>query len=330
MPFTRNFLTNISSTLPFAPKQLEFIINSTARWNIAHGSVRSGKTICTLFRFMQACEDCPDSDLYMVGHTSKTLYRNVVKLLDEDPKMTIFKPFCNWFGGTKNELKFRDKTIVCLGAKDEGAVGMFQGLTASKIYCDEMTLYPQSVIEMINSRLSRAHSQGFAALNPGHPSHIIKQWIDKGKSGEMDCYSQHFTVEDNPYLPPSYAEDLRRSSTGIFYKRNYLGLWCLAEGAIFDFFDRAVYVKSKPPRAAEYWIAGIDVGFANNFACVVIGISTGQYDQTGVCRWIEAEYVWDSKRQERQKTVSEYADDVQEFLAPYGIRTIYVLSLIHI
>jgi len=68
---------------------------------------------------MQAVNDCPDSDIYMIGHTSKTIYRNVIKLLFEDPALAVFRPFCSWSGGNKNMLTFRDKTVHALGAKDE-------------------------------------------------------------------------------------------------------------------------------------------------------------------------------------------------------------------
>lgn len=308
-------------TLPLAPKQLEFIINSTARWNIAHGSVRAGKTVATTFRFLQAASNCPDSKIFIVGHTFDTAYRNVIRLIMEDPTLAMFRPFCNWSG---KKLYFRDKVITVLGAKDEGAIGNFQGDTYSLVLCDEMTLYPQSIIEMINSRLSKEWSMGFAAMNPKHPTHILKQWIDRSEAGDKNFYSLHWTVDDNPFLTDIYKQNLRDTSTGMFYKRNYLGQWCLAEGAIFDFFDKNIHVVKKPPRAAEYWIAGIDYGTVNNFACSLIGISTGQYTQTGICRWVEKELVWDSKKRERQKTNSEYADDVLSFLEPYALKGIYV------
>jgi PBSX family phage terminase large subunit len=308
-------------TLPFSSKQLEFIVNSTAHWNLAHGSVRAGKTVASVFRFMQAAEECSDSKIFIVGHTFDTAYRNVIRLLMESNELALFRPFCTWSG---KKLYFRDKTITVLGAKDEGAIGNFQGDTYSLVYCDEMTLYPQSIIEMINSRLSKSHSMGFAAMNPKHPTHILKTWIDKADAGDKNYYSLHFTLDDNPYLPEEYIKNLRDSSSGMFYKRNYLGIWCLAEGAVFDFFDRKVYVCKKPPRSAEYWIAGIDYGTVNNFACTLIGINSGLHTQTGVCRWAEKEYVWDSKKQERQKTNSEYADAVQAFLEPYGVKAVYV------
>ena len=309
--------------LPLAPKQLEFIINSTARWNIAHGSVRSGKTVGTLFRFMQAVEKCPDSQIFMSGHTSDTIYQNAIRLLLESEQLSIFRPFCTWIAG-KRQLKFRDKTITTLGAKDEGAIGQFQGKTFSLFYGDEMTLYPESIIDMIDTRLSNPHSLGFATMNPSYPTHKLKKWIDKASAGDKNYYALLFTLDDNPYLDEEYKLRIKNSLSGIFYKRNYLGQWCLAEGAIFDFFERYLYVVSKPPRSAEYWIAGIDYGTVNNFACSLIGINTGQSTQSGVCRWVEKEYVWDSRKKGRQKTNSEYADDVFEFLEPYSIKGVYV------
>ncbi len=309
-------------TLPLSPKQLEFISYSTAHWNLAHGSVRSGKTVGTLFRFMQAVFECPDSQIWMIGHTADTIYQNAVRLLLESEQLAMYRPFCTWFAG-KRQLKFLDKTISTLGAKDEGAIGQFQGKTMSLAYCDEMSLYPESIIDMIDTRLSNPHSMGFASMNPAHPTHKLKNWIDKAEEGDNNYYALHFTLEDNPYLDEEYKSRIRNSLSGVFYKRNYLGLWCLAEGAIFDFFDKAVHMVAKPPRCAEYWIAGIDYGTVNNFACVLIGINTGKTTQSGICRWVEKEYVWDSKKQGRQKTNGEYADDVATFLEPYGPKAVY-------
>lgn len=312
-----------------SPKQKEFIANSDAKWNLAHGSVRSGKTVCTLWRFMEAVSRCPDSQIWMIGRSATTIYDNAIRLILEAPAnassdpLAIFRPYCSWHPG-KGQLKFRDKTISTVGAKDEGAIGAIQGKTFSLVYCDEMTLYPESIIDMIDTRLSNPHSMGFASMNPGAPTHKLKQWIDNAVTDGDNYYALHFSLDDNPYLDDSYKQRIKHSLSGVFYKRNYLGLWCMAEGAIFDFFDRAVHVVLRPPRAAEYFIAGIDYGTANNFSCVVIGISTGRYTQEGVMRWVEAEYVWDSKKKGRQKTNSEYANDVEEFLEPYGVKNVYV------
>jgi PBSX family phage terminase large subunit len=319
---TLSYVEGMTIPPPLSPKQVEFLANCTAKWNLAHGSVSTGKTVITLLAFMHSLHDCPDSLIYMVGHSSDTIYRNAVRLLFEAPELSEFRPFCTWYSG-KRQLLYRDKTIQTLGAKDEGAVGAFQGLTMSRCYCDEMTLYPDSIVDMIDSRLRKPYSKAFAAMNPSHPRHKLKAWIDLAAQGDPNYYALHFVLDDNPFLPDDYKDRIRKASSGLFYKRNVLGLWAMADGAIFDFFDRNIYVIKKPPTAAEYWIAGVDYGSVNAFGCVLIGVSTGKYTQTGKQMWVEKEYFWDSKKMEKQKTQSEYATDLQIFLEPYAVKNIY-------
>lgn len=311
---------------PFSPKQLEFIVNAHGKWNMAHGSVRCGKTVCATFLFMLWADECPDSQIYIVGHTFDTAYRNIVRLLMESEVLKIWRPFLTWSGKKLHfvDSQGRSKVITVLGAKDEGAIGNFQGDTHSLTMCDEITLYPESIIDMIDSRLSMSHSKAIATMNPTHPTHKVKQWIDKGLNGDANYYSLHFTLDDNPYVPDDYKQRLRDSSSGVFYKRNYLGLWCLAEGAIFDFFDKKIHVVTRAPVAAEYYIAGIDYGTSNAFACVLIGVSTGKYTQSGKQLWVEDEYYWNPAKTHRQKVNSELADDVQKFLEPYGVKQLYI------
>jgi len=312
-----------------APKQLEFIINSTKKINLAHGSVRSGKTVCTLFRFLQAVDLCPDSQIWMIGHTSSTIYDNAIRLILEpkekgvpDP-LCLFRPFCTWKRGDR-ELLFKDKVISTVGAKDAGAIGAIQGKTFSLAYCDEMTLYPPQIIDMIQTRLSNPHSMLFASMNPAHPTHILKGWIDKAAAGDKDYYQLHFHLRDNPFVDEDYKSMVKNSLSGVFYKRFYEGEWCLAEGAIFDFFDRSIYVINRPPRAADYWVCGVDYGTNNAFAAVLVGVYSGVRDQSDPLMWVEKEYYWDHKVKGRQKTSSEFADDLKDWLYPYAVRSVYV------
>ena len=308
---------------PFSPKQYEFLSNCTATWNLAHGSVRTGKTIVTLYAFMVAVDQCPDSNIWMIGYTSSTIYDNVIKLLFENPILSVFRPFCTWNKQT-HVLTYKDKKINTCGAENAGSVGRIQGQTMSLFFGDEMTLFHDSMISMIDTRLSQPWSMGFGAMNPSHPNHIMKQWIDKASEGDKRYYGLHFVLDDNTFLSENYKERIKNSHTGLFYKRNVLGLWVLAEGAVFDFFDEDIHVRDRPPRAAEYWIAAIDYGSVNPFACVLIGVSTGQYTQTGKLLWAEKEYYWDPKVKGKQKTNSEFADDVQAFLEPYGVKAVYI------
>lgn len=312
-----------------SPKQLEFIYHSTRRWNIAHGSVSSGKTMGSLVCFMHAVNQCPDSQIWMIGHTSSTIYHNAIRLILEDgppnkpDPLSIFRPFCTWMKGDRC-LAFKDKIISTVGAKDSGAIGAIQGKTMSLAYCDEMTLYPDNIIDMIDTRLRNPHSKGFCTMNPSYPTHKIKKWIDKAIAGDPNYYQLHFTLEDNPFVDQGYKDRIKNSLSGVFYKRNYLGEWCLAEGAIFDFFDRSVHVVKKESRCVDYWIVGIDYGTNNAFAAVLIGVSTGQYDESGPMMWVQKEFYWDHTVRGRQKTSSEFADDIKSWIGPYSVNSVYI------
>lgn len=307
----------------FHNKQIEFIVNSTKRFNVAHGSVRSGKTECVVFRFLEAVDSCPDSKIYIVGYNNDTVERNVIELIFNSPRFATFKPLCTWYRG-KGVLTVKDKKITVLGAHDSRAVGKFQGDTYSLAYCDEITLYPDAIIEMIRSRFSQEHSMLFCSCNPSHPNHTVKKWIDMAKEGNPRYYALHFSIEDNPFLPPDYIQSIKETPSGLFYKRNYLGIWCMAEGAIFDFFDRNIHVTDKEPRSADYWIAGIDHGTNNPTACVIIAVSTGFHTQSAPKMQVVDEYYWDPSVKHRQKTPDELADDIAKMFEQYSIKNTYV------
>jgi PBSX family phage terminase large subunit len=308
---------------PFSKKQLEYIQNSNKLWNLADGAVSTGKTVCTTFRFLEAVNKCPDSEIAIIGKTSTTLYNNVIKLILESPELSMFRPFCSW-SSSKHELHFKDKIISTYGAKDESSYQLIQGRTLSLALCDEMTLYPNSFIEMLETRLRKPHSMAFAAMNPSYPTHRIKTWIDKAEKGDPEYYALHFVLDDNPYLTDAYKKRTKENNSGLFYKRNVLGLWVLAEGGIFDFFDKNIHVVEKPPRGAEYFIAAIDYGLNNPYACVLIGVSTGRHIQEGKKLWVQEEYYYDHKKNNKQKTVSELARETANFLEPYNVKQLYI------
>lgn len=312
---------------PFSPKQKQFIEEANAKYNLAHGSVSSGKTVCTLFSFLKAANECPGETITIFGYSMGSIQQNVIALIFNAQELAIFRPYCTY--NSKGVLTFYAgqnglKNIICIGAGDEGALGKIQGMTIDLTLCDEMTLYPEVVIDMIQTRLRRAHSQLYAAMNPKQPSHRLKQWIDRAETNPQ-YYALHFTIEDNRmFLAPGYIEDMQQSLSGLFYKRNYLGVWCLAEGAIYDFFDPKLHVARRAPKAAEYFIAAIDYGTFAPFCCLVVGVNTGRFDQTGHKWWVESEYYWNPAVTHRQKTNAEFATDVQRFLEPYALRGLYV------
>lgn len=314
----------------FTAKQLDFILNSNTKFNIAEGSVRSGKTVGVIYRFMLAVSDCPGDMIWMMGHTQETVFHNCVAPIlyaEKGNPLWIFKSLITWH--KSGMLEYNGKKIYVLGARDERAIGAIQGKTMDLVYCNEMTLYPENVIQMIVSRLSMPHSKLFADMNPVQPDHICHKWVKWAEEGDKNYFSRHFTVDDNTFLPQEFKDNLKKTLNGIFYRRNYLGEWCLAEGAIFDFFDRAIHLD-KRQKACDFWIAGIDYGASNAFACVVLGVKLKKYANDTTYIQAQAEYYYESKATKkeeggkRSKTNLEYAQDLQRLFETYPVRCVYL------
>jgi hypothetical protein len=98
-------------------KQKKFIYESVAKINIAHGSVRSGKTHATLIRFVELVHNCPDSKIIMIGNSFGAIKTNAVKFLTDE----ILRGYCIWKPGTQT-LIIGDKQVRVIGAHDEGSV----------------------------------------------------------------------------------------------------------------------------------------------------------------------------------------------------------------
>jgi len=90
----------------------------------------------------------------------------------------------------------------------------------------------------------------------------------------------------------------------------------LAEGAIYDFFDKDIHVKSrlvlcKPQRR----IVGIDYGTGNPTCFIMFGIDMLRRPYV----WAEREYYYDSKAHSKQKTDEEYSKDLITFTTGYDV-----------
>jgi len=292
------------------PKQKFSIKDSNARLNFWHGSVRSGKSVGTDFRFIKALGEPmkglpPDAVDVMVGKTLDSLKRNVI-----NPIIELVGPDNATYYSGKREFHVWDRIVYTIGANDDRSEGKIRGSTIRKCLGDELTLWPESFFKMLDSRLSLECSQFFGTTNPGPPKHYIKRdYIDRG--AELNVNSYKFVLDDNTALlrdSPSYVEAIKKNYTGLWYKRFILGEWCMAEGSIYDFFDEDEHTLIVCPEA-DYYVVGGDYGTSNPTCFILFGVNMRKKPKI----WAEFEYFFDSRREQKQKTDSEYSVDYKAF-----------------
>lgn len=292
-------------------KQIRSFNEANHRFNIWVGAVRSGKTYSSILKLIDIIKSGPEGSGMIIGVNRDTIQRNV---LLELYKFLGFSP-----PSTKTtETKLYGRNIYFVGAHDEGAVRRIQGSTLAFAYVDEATCIPSPFWRMLLSRLSIKGAQLLATCNPEGPAHWLKkEFLDR--ENELDLKSWHFTLDDNPSLPPEYVENLKKEYTGAWYKRLILGEWAVAQGIIFGDFDHD-NVFDKDYESPTYWVASLDYGTTNPTACHIFAVSPRRWPQIRV----EDEYYYDSAKQGRSKTDSELADDIKDFISYRPIRALYV------
>ena len=211
-------------------KQTAFLKVKDKRLNFLTGSVRSGKTWVSLLKFVWFITQCPpEYEFLLCGKTITSLKRNCFGYLNE-----LCGDYFSYTISTKEGWLFGRK-IYIEGANDERSEHKIRGMTLGGAYCDEITIFPETFVNMLLSRLSKPGAKLYATANPDRPTHYIKEsFIDNPK---LDIADWRFTIDDNTFLDPEYVAQLKREYTGVFYERYILGNWVQAEGAIYRIFS---------------------------------------------------------------------------------------------
>lgn len=300
----------------FSPKQIDFILNSTARINIADGAVRSGKTFIFNVRWLEYIHCGPPGVLMMVGKTIRTLENNVL-MASPGGLFEMLGEGNYKYNRSTGELNIGTRKILCIGAADEKAEGKIRGLTLAGALCDEVTLYPQNFINQLLARCSVRGAQLFWNCNPDSPNHYINQdfILNPVLAGKIKTFN--FLMDDNPVLDPDYVADLKLMYTGVWYKRMIQGLWVQAEGLIYDMFSASRHVVSKPNVAFEKYYVTVDYGTQNPCVFLLFGTCADKH-------YLIKEYYWDGRKQKRQKTDEDYCDDFESFTKGFKLSGIAV------
>ena len=277
---------------------------------ILEGSIRSSKTFAVMAKLLPLCRYKVGGQRVITGVSKNTIYQNVLLDLFELVGRRNYR-----YNRQAGELTLFGVRWIVIGAKDEGSEKLIRGMTIGVAYSDEVALMPKSFFLQLMARMSPDGARFYGTTNPDNPYHYLKTEYIENPELVNDLEVIHFTLDDNPNLSRRTRERYERMYTGVFYRRFILGLWVIAEGAIYrdSLTDSTWYTDADRPigllqRPAARYI-GVDYGTTN--PCVFLDV----YDD-GRTMWQEKEYYWDSKKEFRQKTDQEYADDLELFAGP--------------
>lgn len=286
-------------------KQAEFVRKGHHRWNFKGGATRSGKTYLD-FRWIipiRIRERVGKDGLTVIlGVTKSTIERNVL-----EPMRTIYGDALVGTISSDNTAWIFGEKCYCLGAEKVSQVSKIRGASIKYCYGDEVADWSQEVFELLKSRLDKAYSCFDGTYNPKGPNHWLKVFLDS----KADIFSQTYTIDDNPFLPEAFVENLKREYRGtVFYDRYILGRWALAEGLIYPMFGESNIVDEEPP-AGRYYIS-VDYGTLNPFSAGLWCVT-----KQGAVRI--KEYYYSGRGTQKQLTDEEYYQAIRELADGYNV-----------
>lgn len=289
-------------------KQLDFVANSNARINIASGSIRAGKTISTLLRWIMYVATAPSGgELAVIAKTTNTAASNVFIPL-QDPN--LFGPLAQHVHYTRGAptATILGRQVRVIGANDSRAEERLRGMTCAGALVDEATLVPQEFWTQLLGRMSVPGAKLFASTNPGSPAHWLKRdFIDR--RDELGIRYWHYVLDDNPSLGDDYKNSIKNEFVGLWYRRFVLGEWIAAEGSIFDMWDEEKHVVDSLPEIAKWISVGVDYGQTNPFHATLLGLGRDRR------LYAASEWRYDGRQQRRQLTDIEYSERMRGWLS---------------
>nr|DAI02138.1 MAG TPA: large terminase [Caudoviricetes sp.] len=301
-------------------KQLKILAFPYTKYEaiICDGAIRSGKSSIMMWAFVKWGMMNFDGQRFAIcGKSVDSCIKNVIQpflamsLARETYRLRwrrIDKVLEVQNGNTTNLFEV-------FGGKDESSFALIQGRTLAGVLLDEVALQPRSFVEQALARCSVTGSRFWFNCNPGPPSHwFYQEWIKQTERHK--ALHLHFLLEDNPALDPEIVERYKNTYAGVFYRRYILGEWCVADGLVYPMFDKSKHIATEQHSGGVYYIS-IDYGTLNPTAMGLWQLRNGKAVML-------KEYYYDGRKQKRQKTDEEYADDLEAFAEGYQIERVIV------
>lgn len=286
---------------------------------ICDGSIRAGKTMTMAVSFILWAFTAFDKQVFAIcGKTIESVRRNIVTHLPQ------------WLDGIVRIQERRSENLLIIsfagktnrfylfGGKDEGSAALIQGMTLAGVMFDEVALMPRSFVEQALARCSVEGSKFWFNCNPDSPEHwFYKEWIQKHK--EKNALYLHFTMKDNNSLSEKVKKRYENMYSGVFYDRFIRGLWVVAEGLVYDFFQskKDTIVETVDMDDYSEFYVSIDYGTINPCSMGLWGVNS-----EGAARIRESYF--DSRKEGRQRTDEEHYQALVELVEDLPITRVIV------
>lgn len=243
------------------------------------GPAGTGKSKCLLEKLHAVALKYPGMRGLIVRKTLASLGSTALVTYEEHvAKEHLANGEVKWFGGSAKEAacyRYSNGSRIVVGGMDKSMKIMSSEYDV--VYVQEATELTEEDWEAITTRLRNGkmpYQQIIADANPDVPTHWLKIRCDVGKTHYIR--SRH---EDNPVLfhqnpdgttgglttvGEAYMSKLD-ALTGVRYQRLRKGIWCAAEGLVYEEFNPEIHLYrhiGRPPISWTRYVT-VDFGYTN-------------------------------------------------------------------
>jgi phage terminase large subunit len=243
------------------------------------GPAGTGKSKCLLEKLHAMMLKYPGARGLIVRKTLASLGSTALVTYEQHvAKEHLANGEVKWFGGSPKEAacyKYKNGSVIVVGGMDKSMKIMSSEYDVC--YAQEATELLEADWEAITTRLRNGkipYQQLIADANPDVPTHWLKIRCDTGKTHHIR--SRH---EDNPILfeqnPDGTTGALTKvgedymskldALTGVRRMRLRKGIWCAAEGLVYEEWDPEVHIHKRigvPPISWTRYVT-VDFGYTN-------------------------------------------------------------------
>lgn len=309
---------------PFTKNQNAFFRRCFDCWfNVAEGGKRGGKNVLITMAYCTILEKHPSRIHLIAGVSTATARLNILDC-DGFGLLNFFEGHCRTGQYQNRDCLYIDtptgeKVVLISGGGKAGDEKLIKGNTYGTAYITEANECSEAFIQEVFDRtISSPERKVFHDLNPKAEGHWYYKDIlnfhemRQRQNPDYGYNYGHFTIADNLSLSGDQLKAVLSTydKKSLWYARDILGLRRSADGLIYDMFslDEHTYTEEIPSlRYGTQRTISCDYGTTND--CVFLDV----YDDGDTIR-VDREYRWASRQEHRQKTDTEYADDLVEFM----------------
>lgn len=278
---------------PFSDKHKLYIRNGYKnKMSVGEGAVRAGKTIDNCIIACMYLETCEER-IHLASGSSLPNAKLNIGDCNGFGLEHLFAGRCKWGKYKSNEAlyiktKTGEKIVIFAGGGKADSYKKILGNSYGLWIATEINEHYDSddsrtsfIKVALARQLASKNIKILWDLNPSSPNHkIYRDYIDKyAKEGLIGGYNyEHFTINDNMSVSDQRREEIKSmyNPNSIWYKRDILGLRCVAEGLIYqDFAEHTEKYKVKKKDVLERFnishiMIGVDFGgngSKNAFTC---------------------------------------------------------------